>query len=246
MPFTFSHPAIILPLRYLPKRWISLTGLIIGSMVPDFEYFIRMRVKSIYSHTWAGLFWFDLPLGLVVIFIYQILIKDKVILHLPVALNRRFSRFRGIDKQGSFLQYLLIVVLSILIGAASHIFWDGFTHPTGYFVTVMPVLSDTIHLGEHQLFVYKIIQHGSSIIGVIVIVLAVYTLPLGNPKKNHHVVVFWVQIFVISIIILAVRLMAGLSYHQYGNVIVTLTAGAFIGLIVSSITINLKAIISDK
>ncbi|WP_240482010.1 DUF4184 family protein [Flavobacterium psychrophilum] len=39
MPFTFSHPAIILPLRYLPRQWFSLTGLIIGSLTPDFEYF---------------------------------------------------------------------------------------------------------------------------------------------------------------------------------------------------------------
>ncbi|AMR32538.1 hypothetical protein A0256_14455 [Mucilaginibacter sp. PAMC 26640] len=240
MPFTFSHPAIILPFRNLPKRWVSLTGLIIGSMVPDFEYFIRMRVKSIYSHTWPGLFWFDLPLGLVIIFVYQILIKDRVILHLPVVLNRRFSRFRGVDKQGSFLQYFTIVALSILIGAASHILWDGFTHPNGYFVTVVPVLSTTIQLGGHQLMVYKVIQHGSSIIGAIVIVLAVYTLPLGNAKRSHHIISFWVQIIVISIVVLVVRLIAGLSYHQYGNVIVTIIAGGFIGLIVTSITTKPK------
>ncbi|WP_369792090.1 DUF4184 family protein [Flavobacterium sp. CF136] len=23
MPFTFSHPAIILPLKYLPRKWFS-------------------------------------------------------------------------------------------------------------------------------------------------------------------------------------------------------------------------------
>jgi len=240
MPFTFSHPAIVLPLRYLPKQWVSLTGLIIGSMVPDFEYFIRMRLKSIYSHTWTGLFWFDLPLGLVIIFIYQVLIKDRVILNLPVALNRRFSRFRGIDKQTSFLQYLIVVALSILVGAASHILWDGFTHPNGYFVTVMPVLSTTIRLGGHQLKVYKVIQHGSSMIGAITIILATYSLPLNNPQKNHHVIGFWVQIMFISIIVLIVRLLTGLSYHQYGNVLVTLIAGGFIGLIIASITTNLK------
>jgi len=77
MPFTFSHPAIVLSLSYLPKRWVSMVGLIIGSMVPDFEYFMRMKVKSIYSHTWPGLFWFDLPLGLILMFIYQILVKDN-------------------------------------------------------------------------------------------------------------------------------------------------------------------------
>jgi hypothetical protein len=63
---------------------------------------------------------------------------------------------------------------------------------------------------------------------------------LGSPKRNHHVIVFWVQIIIISIIVLAVRLMAGLSYHQYGDVIVTLIAGGFIALIITSITTNLK------
>lgn len=58
MPFTFSHPAIILPFKYLPNRWISMTGLIIGSLTPDFEYFIRMKIESYYSHTNAGLFLF--------------------------------------------------------------------------------------------------------------------------------------------------------------------------------------------
>jgi hypothetical protein len=240
MPFTFSHPAIVLPLRYLPKRWVSLTGLTIGSMVPDFEYFIRMRVESIYSHTWAGLFWFDLPLGLLIFFVYQALIKDKVILHLPMSLNRRLSRFRGVDMQGSFLHYLLIVVLSILIGAASHILWDGFTHPNGYFVRMVPVLSDTVQLGSHQLFVYKVIQHSSSIIGAVVIILAVYALPLSNPKRNHYIIGFWFQIIIISIIVFAIRLMTGLSYHQYGNVIVTLIAGGFIGLVITSLTANLQ------
>lgn len=59
MPFTFSHPAIVLPLTSLPKRCISVTGFVIGSLTPDFEYFIRMKVKSEYSHTISGLFWFD-------------------------------------------------------------------------------------------------------------------------------------------------------------------------------------------
>ena len=43
MPFTFSHPAVILPATYLDKKYYCLSALIIGSMTPDFEYFIRMR-----------------------------------------------------------------------------------------------------------------------------------------------------------------------------------------------------------
>ena len=44
MPFTFSHPAIVLPLVRKSGHWFSATGLIIGSLTPDFEYFMRMRI----------------------------------------------------------------------------------------------------------------------------------------------------------------------------------------------------------
>lgn len=240
MPFTFSHPAIVLPLSYLPKRWVSITGLVIGSMVPDFEYFLRMRVKSIYSHTWPGLFWFDLPLGLLLVFVYQILVKDRLIQHLPMVLNQRFSRFRGVDKTGSLLQYFFVVTVSVLIGAVSHIVWDGFTHANGYFVMLVPSLSNTVQLGQHRVFIYKAFQHGSTIIGAIVIILTVYALPLGYPKKNHHLIGFWLQIILVSIITLAIRLLTGLSYHQYGDIIVTLMAGGLLGLITASLTTNLK------
>jgi hypothetical protein len=56
MPFTFAHPAVVLPGGYLPKQWLSLTGLVVGSRTPDFEYFFRWRVLSLYSHTLAGIF----------------------------------------------------------------------------------------------------------------------------------------------------------------------------------------------
>nr|WP_237421370.1 DUF4184 family protein [Flavobacterium sp. HBTb2-11-1] len=85
MPFTFSHPAIILPLRYLPKSWFSITALTIGSLTPDFEYFLRMKVKSDYSHTLDGIFWFDLPLALLLTFLFTILLEIyyfKIFLHL--------------------------------------------------------------------------------------------------------------------------------------------------------------------
>ena len=47
MPFTFSYPAIVLPLTYLPRRWFSLTGLIIGSLTPDFEDFDASAFEEI-------------------------------------------------------------------------------------------------------------------------------------------------------------------------------------------------------
>ena len=73
MPFTFSHPAIVLPLLNRNKSRIlfSSTGLVIGSIIPDFESFIRFDQHKQYSHTWLGIFWFDLPLAILFSFIFS-------------------------------------------------------------------------------------------------------------------------------------------------------------------------------
>ncbi|WP_434297574.1 DUF4184 family protein [Clostridium sporogenes] len=42
MPFTFSHPAIVLHLEKKWNKYFSFTALILGSMSPDFEYFIYL------------------------------------------------------------------------------------------------------------------------------------------------------------------------------------------------------------
>ncbi len=125
MPFTFAHPAIVLPLKVVSDKYISMIGLVIGSITPDFEYFFRLKVESKYSHTWAGLIWFDLPLGLLLTYFYKDLIKDKLIDHLPEVLNRRFSAFKRNKYRSGQIHYFFVLLFSVLIGAASHLFWDN-------------------------------------------------------------------------------------------------------------------------
>jgi hypothetical protein len=84
MPFTFSHPALVLPLYAAGKKYLSLPGLVMGSIAPDFEYFLRMKKGiSYYSHTTAGLLYFNLPLSLVLLFVFHEIVRNLLILHLP-------------------------------------------------------------------------------------------------------------------------------------------------------------------
>jgi hypothetical protein len=236
MPFTFSHPAAVLPLNSLPKKWISMTGLVVGSMIPDFEYFIRMSVKSIYSHTWPGLFWFDLPLGLFIVLLYNGFVKDKVIDHLPAGLNRRLSNFKGNDKATSPLVYLLIVCLCVLIGGISHLLWDDFTHPAGYFVRLIPILSNTIYLDNHKLYVYNLVQHFSTLAGGLIVFWVVMKLPKGNNTRVLNISLYWLKIFLVTIVVMAIRFSIGFAIPEYGNLIVTCISGIFLGLLMVSIS----------
>ena len=128
MPFTFSHPAIVLPLAKASRRWFSLTGLVVGSIAPDFEYFIRMKVSSIHSHTHPDLFWLNITVGIAIAFIFHRLARNRLIDNLPSFLAYIFSPFKTFDWLHYYQQHRLQVILSILIGAASHVAWDSFTH----------------------------------------------------------------------------------------------------------------------
>lgn len=230
MPFTFSHPAIVLPLTFLPRQWFSLTGLVIGSLAPDFEYFLRMKIKSNYSHTIDGLFWFDLPLGLLLAFIFHNIVRDSLFDNLPTILKSRFSAFRQFDWNGNFKRNGFVVTISILIGAASHIFWDSFTHDHGYFVRTIPALQNSMNLLGRQIPILKILQHSSTLFGGLVIAFAVYKLPTNKTEKENINLKYWSILTGLTLTIIAVRLLSGLELKQYGNVIVTAISAGLISL----------------
>lgn len=230
MPFTFSHPAIVLPLTYLPRQWFSLTGLIIGSLTPDFEYFLRMRIKSNYSHTIDGLFWFDLPLGLLLAFLFHNIVRNSLFDNLPTFLKSRFSAFRQLYWNEHFKRNWFVVTISILIGAASHILWDSFTHDHGYFVQTIPTLQNSVDFLGGQIPILKILQHSSTLIGGLVIAFAIYKLPTIKTEKENVNLKYWIIVTGLTLTIISVRLFTGLELKQYGNVIVTAISAGLISL----------------
>lgn len=238
MPFTFSHPAIVLPLTFLPRQWFSLTGLVIGSLTPDFEYFLRMRIKSNYSHTIDGLFWFDLPLGLLLAFIFHNIVRDSLFDNLPTILKSRFSAFRQFDWNEHFKKNWFVVVISILIGAASHIFWDSFTHDHGYFVQTIPALQNSVDFLGRQIPILKILQHSSTLLGGLVIVFAIYKLPTNKTEKGNIQLKYWAILVGLSLTIISTRILSGFDYKQYGNLIVTAISAGLISLLLTPIILH--------
>jgi hypothetical protein len=238
MPFTFSHPAIILPLTFLPKQWFSLTGLIIGSLTPDFEYFLRMKIESNYSHTIAGLFWFDLPLGILLAFFFHNIVRNSLFDNLPKLLNFRFSSFKQFDWNVYFKRNWFIVIISILIGAASHLFWDSFTHDHGYFVQIIPFLSNKVDFFSIQIPILKILQHSSTLIGGIAIAFVIYRMPLIRKTEQSIDSVYWIILIALALTVVSVRLLTGLEWHQYGNLIVSTITAGILSLILTPIILT--------
>jgi hypothetical protein len=233
MPLTFSHPAIVLPATYLPKKYYSLSALIMGSMAPDFEYFIRMKGFSRYSHTWTGLFWFDVPLSIILLFIFHNLVRNTLIENLPFSLNVRLSAFDNFNWNKYFQENIIVVFISLIVGIASHLVWDDFTHTGGYFVRVIPFLNGDIRLFNHNIPIADILQYGCSIVGGLVMIIVVFKLPEGNKTKKDNIFNFWLMVSVITISVFNLRIISGRMYNRgiYSeDIIVSIISAALIGI----------------
>ncbi len=230
MPFTFSHPAIVLPLAYLPRKWFSLTGLVLGSMTPDFEYFLRMKIQGYYSHTIPGIFFFDLPVGLFLAFIFHCAVRDSLFDNLPPFLSRKLTVFKQFKWNQYFREHWVIVIASILLGTASHLFWDGFTHRNGYFVNMFPSLKTVVNIFGIGFPVCRILQHSSTIAGGIAIAWAISMLPADKNLKREGNARYWIIVIALTLLIAAIRILSGLHPLQFGNITVTAIMAFFISI----------------
>lgn len=166
MPFTFSHPAASVPLT---RRGLVLSALVVGSMAPDFGYFFRFLPPSHFSHTLYGMFLCCIPTGLAVLWLFHTLLKRPALSLLPMSHQRRLIDVASGFSFGPLRRFALIVV-SLALGALTHIAWDSFTHPHGWVVQRVPVLSLTIiETAQGSLRVYKVLQHGSTLVGAVLL-----------------------------------------------------------------------------
>jgi hypothetical protein len=162
MPFPLAHPAAILPLRRYCPRHLSFPALIIGSLSPDVGYCFGNLNAGNFSHRFlAGSFGFCLPVGLVLVLVFYIA-RWPVVGILPSSYRRAFLPLCQRPAGSPFL-----IVISLLIGAWTHLFLDSFTHPDGWLVEHLPVLqAPVLPVGQHRLMVCEVLYAGCTFAGV--------------------------------------------------------------------------------
>jgi len=237
MPFTFSHPAIVLPFLKIRHASISMSALIIGSITPDFEYFIRMKLSGRYSHSLEGMFFLDLPLACIIALTFHQVVKKSLIDNLPGYFYTRLVSLRNFEFTSYLRQYLWLFLLWLLIGIASHILWDSFTHANSYFVDYISFLSTPIAIdGFPQWPLFRYLQHASTIVGGGFLIVFFHRLP-KDEQKNNVSIKFWIILVMIAVIAFTVR--ASFGFEYLGDIVTVIISSVFIGLITSSILIRI-------
>jgi hypothetical protein len=164
MPFTFSHAAAAVPLaRRLP---LPLSTLVVGSMSPDFIYFMALQASGSVGHTFWGLFTFCLPTSLGVLWLWHRLMKQPAAALLPAWVGQRVASLAAEPFAFGPGRRFVQVAAGILLGAVTHIVWDAFTHFDGWMAEVLPVLRREVPFPFFGTMpVYKLGQLLSSAVG---------------------------------------------------------------------------------
>ena len=188
MPFTFAHPAVVLPFR----RWFAsspnavCSALVIGSVIPDFSYFFSFLPGGEISHSWFGLFMFCLPMGLLVWILWMGLIMPSLRDALPSFLVRRMRVMPLVWPEST--RAWLKVLLALWLGALTHVIWDGFTHRLGFVVQMFPAMEREVFAWRgYTLTQYRLLQHASTVVGLsVVFVFCVRWWCTALPHGDYH------------------------------------------------------------
>ncbi|MFT2010139.1 DUF4184 family protein [Pontibacter sp. 13R65] len=236
MPFTFSHPAIVLPLQRLGSR-VSLTGLVIGSMAPDFEKLLKMGPGNTYSHTIVGVFWFSLPVSILLALLFHLVVRNALIDSLPHILRSRFYQFKSFDWVAHFNKHYKTIVVSVLIGAFSHLLWDAFTHKHSFVADMVPMLKFKYRIGIMWMPVYLLLQLISSLGGLLYIMYEVYRLPKfpAVPAPAFSPWLYWGIVVLVASVVFGIRYWIEISHVM--EFIFSVLAAFLVGLILAPLLI---------
>lgn len=164
MPITPAHPAAAWPLHRAAKR-LPLAALVVGTCAPDLEYVLRLRPVGKFGHSPLGLVLFCVPATLLVFWMWRALVRPALVPVLPSGI----AAWLTAPEPGRRTDLVPLAMVAALLGAATHVLWDGFTHRPGWGVALVPVLGEPSPVPGFAWF--SLAQHASSVVGALVIAL---------------------------------------------------------------------------
>ena len=229
MPFTFAHPAAVVPL--LRNRTLVPAGLIIGAMSPDFEYFLRLDTVSTHTHTLPGLVYACVPLGLLGLMLWQGVVRRPFVAALPGFLRDRVGAL-GSSGVPRTARAWFWAALSVFIGAVTHLLWDSFTHP-GYLPAQWLGLSAWSSLPGWRWT--SLLQRLSDLAGFAVLGVVIARLPRRPVPGAARPWLFWLVTALVVVALVGVRTMLEPDWARLSTMVATLIAGGLLGLLLASV-----------
>lgn len=233
MPFTFAHPAIVFP--FAKNKKLPLNALIIGSMVPDFEFYLQLREVEHYGHHTWGFFLIDLPLGLLMLFLYNNYVRTFLRTISPsfilLKCNTLAYNYRSYKKNTISINN----VFALTVGILSHLILDQFTHHYSFLMEYLPILKETVTFFDSLYPLYGVNQVFLSILGLVIITIAFIRIKVTDSATKELNFNNLLSFIFLALSILLARLCIFNEYNSFWSIVVAIIGSFFYSLIINSI-----------
>lgn len=221
MPLTFAHPAIAIPFAH--TRSLHFTAFVIGTMAPDFEYFLRGYPFGTIGHTWFGMLWLNLPLCFITYVVWQYI--QPTLYHYCAIANTTLPFT------------MTFFVRSALLGMITHILWDSFTHRSGFFVTHFSLLRMPLYFP-----LYKWLQHGSTAVGLMIIGYFLWRqITWVLHDTTQAILQFWLcYVGLIGCCMFVWYMVDSVPLHAYGTHVVRFIDSSILALVITCLYARTK------
>ncbi|WP_281614205.1 DUF4184 family protein [Flammeovirga sp. SubArs3] len=197
MPITFAHTAYIFPFKKIKQ--LSFMGLLLGSIIPDFEHLFILDFSPKFGHTLLGVFLFDIPVALAFYFIWEKICFPVLKEVLPFEIND--------TPKALSIKWVLV---SIIIGIGSHLILDGVSGTNGFFVKRLPVLStDLSKFGYNHIKLFIFNWYTFSILGTFIVFIQIVKYISNCTLKkvyDHLYYFFFIEMLTIAEMIVFIRM----------------------------------------
>jgi len=208
MPFTVSHAAAFLPFRKLNLVW---SAFIVGSVAPDFPYLIGNTEHHALGHHYPGLVYFTIPASILALWLFHHVVKRPFVGLLPTGMQLRLRDQMGEFRFGPPLRFLAIMG-SMLLGIATHIVWDDFSHSYTWAWYRFSWLQGVVRVPMVGVAPkYGLIQYGSTVVGAAALVIWIWVWYRRTPPATEPLAVRSQSRFTLVMVMFAVACIMGLG-----------------------------------
>jgi hypothetical protein len=163
MPFTPAHALAVVPLARV--RSLTPSALAIGSMIPDLWAFMPGAPLYSTSHSWLEGPISGVIYGVIAFVLFRIC-RGPAIAFAPEQARRKLAPYAAHDLPLGVPGWASVVI-SIVLGVWTHIFWDSFTHAHNIGMEWFPQLMTEWFYGWGRAWRgHTVLQLGSAAIGL--------------------------------------------------------------------------------
>lgn len=212
MPFTFAHIGYVLPIKMKLKKYFSVTGLVFGSLAPDYDILFRLtKVRiHIFQYDAKAIILYIFPLALISAIFYHLICRNIIIDHLPKHYELKYKKYKSFDFIDFLKKKYLVVSWSIIFAILLHLLLDFLCHCVDAHAAKVFInkhfhdrISDKVIFG-FSIYSLPILF---SIVGFYLIYRYELTdiFSIKNIALTKQKVIFWCAFFLITILLYVIK-----------------------------------------